>query len=46
MPGSWTPERMQILLLCMIDDIDSVPREKFDKAAAVLGDGATKESCR
>ena len=46
MPMTWTPERERSLFLCLINEVDQASREKFDRIAAALGDGATMDGCR
>ena len=46
MSAAWTPERIQLLFLCMIDNDEKMSSEKWEKAAAVLGGGVSGNACR
>jgi hypothetical protein len=46
MPSSWTSEREQVLLLCIVDNADQISGDKMIKAAEILGGGVTADACR
>lgn len=46
MSNVWTAENVSRLLFSVLDDIENVPATKFERAAAIIGNGVTGSACR